>query len=132
MLQPIADESRNIAPDMHRRRAASREEIHGRAEVLAAGLFALDHLDQRHEMRRIEKWVPTTLFAMFEMTPPFSVDGMAELNCWRELYPDATATFELGENLLLERQFLRRRLENEIARRNRVRRVVVNLDRSIS
>src|SRR5262245_28100547 len=53
MLQAVADEARNVAAHMDRLAACSGKEIDGAENNIIRGPFGLDHLVQRHEMRRI-------------------------------------------------------------------------------
>ena len=90
---------------------ASRSKSHRRAHHRVAGLFVLDDLDQRHQMRRIPEMRADDALAMLEIAADLGRgNGRAVAGEDRVRRGQA---FELGENLLLERQLLRRRLEHE-------------------
>ena len=69
VLQPVADEARNVAAHMHRRLAGGGQELDRACDHRFAGLLVLDHLDQRHEMRRIPEMRADDAVAVLEIAP---------------------------------------------------------------
>src|SRR5438477_11182825 len=67
MLQPIADKSGNVAPDMDRHLAGLAQQSHGSLYDLGAGFFVLNDLDQRHQVRRIPEMRADHPFAVGQM-----------------------------------------------------------------
>ena len=67
VLQAIADKARNVAAHVDRDFSGIAQQVHGRAHHGVAGLFVLDDLDQRHQMRRIPEMRADDALAVFEI-----------------------------------------------------------------
>ena len=109
MLQPVADEARNVFFTCTGLRPASRKAPWSWRRFVA-GLFVLRHLDQRDEMRRIPEMRADHAVAVLELSP-IRVEGWPSC-CWPGSYRRGQV-FEFGKKLLLERQLFRRGLEHE-------------------
>ncbi len=90
---------------------ASRNSPMVRSTTSGAGLFVLDHLDQRHQMRRIPEMRADDAFTMRQMTADLGRRDRRTVAGKDRIRRDELLQF--GEDLLLERQFLRRRFEDE-------------------
>jgi hypothetical protein len=78
---------------------------------LRAGLFILDHFDQRDEMRRIPKMRADDAVAMFEMAPDVGRGNGRTVAGENRLRRNSS--FEIGKNALLKRKLFRHRLEHK-------------------
>ena len=126
VLQPVADEARNVLLDVHRLPPGVAQQLHGPAHGVVAGLFVLDHLDQRHQMRRIPEMRADHAVAMLELRADLG-RGNGRAVAGEDGVRRGQA-FQLGEQLLLERQLLRRGLEHEGDVLHRRRHLVVRRD----
>ena len=82
VLQPVADEARDVALHMHRTFAGVAQQRDGVRDGFVAGLFVLDHLDQRHEMRRIPEMGADHALAVLEVARRSRSRGSPSC-CWR-------------------------------------------------
>ena len=111
MLQPVADEARDVLLDMHRISPGVAQQRYGLSHRLVAGLFVLRHFDQRNEMRRIPEMRADHALAVLELlADPRRGNGRAVAG---EDRVRRGQVFKLGEELLLERQLFRRGFEHE-------------------
>src|SRR5581483_3873759 len=126
VLQPLADEARNVAAHMHRRFAGVAQQVHRGAHDSVAGFLVLDDFDQRYQVRRIPEMRADDAIVVFEIAPDL-----------RRRYGRAVArqdrsggdrALEVGENLLLERQLFRCRLEHEAYVLHRLSHVLMRRD----
>jgi hypothetical protein len=78
---------------------------------LRAGLFILDHFDQRDEMRRIPKMRADDAVAMFEMAPDVGRGNGRTVAGENRLRRNNS--FEIRKNALLERKPFRRCFEHK-------------------
>ena len=67
VLKPVADKSRNIAPDMHRHFSGLPQQLHRPLHDLATGFFVFNHFNERHQVRRIPEMRADNPLPMLEM-----------------------------------------------------------------
>lgn len=63
-LQPIGEMSRYLAPNVYRLLADCRIEAQRAFDRLGPSLLTADHLDQRHQMRGVERLADNTAFGV--------------------------------------------------------------------
>lgn len=63
-LQPIGDMPRHLAADVNRPLADLCVEGERPSDSLETGLLAADHLDQRHQMRRVKRVTDDAAFGV--------------------------------------------------------------------
>ena len=111
VLQPVADEARNVLLHMHRIAPGVAQQRHGPGTVSSLVFSFCVTSTSGTRCGGFQKCVPTTRSRCLSFSP-IRVEGMAELLLAR-IVVGAVRAFELGEELLLERQLFRRGLEHE-------------------
>src|SRR5262245_14581114 len=112
VLQAVADEAGNVLAHVHRLLAGLAQQRDGALDGGGAGPLVLDHLDQRHQVRRIPEMRADHTLAVLELARDLGGrDGRAVAG---QDGVGRGVMFQVGKNLLLERQLFRRRLEHEL------------------
>src|SRR5262245_11808180 len=112
VLQAVADEAGNVLAHVHRLLAGLAQQRDGALDCGGAGPLVLDHLDQRHQVRRIPEMRADHTLAVLELARDLGGrDGRAVAG---QDGVGRDVMFQVGKNLLLERQLFRRRLEHEL------------------
>jgi len=124
MLQPVANETRNVLADMHRAAANGFHQVHHFGNDGIAGGVRLDDLDQRHQMRRVPELRAENPFAVLQKLADVSrTDGRGIAGEDRVLGDEV---FQISKELLLDLEIFRRRFDHDMRAGDGRRELIVN------
>jgi hypothetical protein len=126
MLQPVADEARHVLLHMRRLLAGSLVQRHGPGDDLRRRPLRFNDFDQRHQERRIPPMSAER--ALFADQVLHDCGNRNHRRIAGQNGVAAHAQFELGEKLLLQREILGHRFDDEVGVPHRLGEIDARLD----